>query len=338
MATTNILQFAEDATTGVSGNMYTDAEYIADPDQLGGVKQGIAKEKLHNKTLKQTTLMTAGLAKFIADNQVADILDTLTPDQIADYLIDAVQSFSGSSPAGYKNGFQLTNNATDSNNDIDFAPGYARNSANTADIILAAAITKRLDAAWSAGNNQGGLFSGSKANSTWYHCFVIRSADGSIIDAGFDTSITAANAPAGYTYAYINSIRTDGSGNILGFINFGKKMYLKTPVKDVTATFTTTSTNYTLTVPPGLNVLALMTIQTGSTGTVAYVRNTAAADIALGGASQAAYVAGVGVETDTTLEYGASYYEVVTNQSSQVAVRTQQSGACSIVTLGWELP
>jgi hypothetical protein len=241
-------------------------------------------------------------------------------------------------PVGFSFGGVIANNATDALNDIDVTAFTVRSELNNMDIVLGAAITKRLDAAWAAGNNQGGLFTGAKAALTWYHVFAIGNPTTGVVDVGFDTSINAANRPSGFTYRYLNSIRTDASGNILGFLQFGKRTYFKTPIKDVTATFTPTSTPYTLTTPPGMSIRALMTIQCGSNGTAVYVRHPSMIDIPIGAVAQASYVAGVGVETTATAEYLASYYEVFTNTSSQVAVRADGNGACSIVTLGWEQP
>src|SRR3972149_3936128 len=61
---------------------------------------------------------------------------------------------------------------------------------------LTTALTKQIDAAWAVGTNQGGLFSGAVGNTTWYHVFLIRRSDTGVVEAGFDTSVTAANLPA----------------------------------------------------------------------------------------------------------------------------------------------
>lgn len=132
-----------------------------------------------------------------------------------------------------ESGMTISNNGSDANNDIDIAAGSKFDSTGVI-AINGSAMTKRLDASWAAGTNQGGLFSGSKANSTWYYVHVIRKDSDGSIDVGFDTSATAANKPAGYTYyRRIGAIRTDGSGNILGFIQNGNYFQLKTQVLSV---------------------------------------------------------------------------------------------------------
>ena len=57
---------------------------------------------------------------------------------------------------------EIANNATDASNDIDIAAGACLADEGVP-ITLAAAISKRLDAAWAAGTGEGGLDTGSKA-------------------------------------------------------------------------------------------------------------------------------------------------------------------------------
>lgn len=85
MATNKILAFSTD-NTGIYS--MTDADYLADASgvrTLGAVK-GLAQFKQFNKVAKQTSLLAAGLAQFIADRQANEINDQLTPAQIATYL------------------------------------------------------------------------------------------------------------------------------------------------------------------------------------------------------------------------------------------------------------
>ena len=89
MATENFQTFAESASLT---DIYTDAQYIADADMLGGNKAGIAKRKLVNKALKQATKITAAVAKFIADNQANNITDATSKTNLATYLQDAVKA------------------------------------------------------------------------------------------------------------------------------------------------------------------------------------------------------------------------------------------------------
>lgn len=87
MATNEILPFA---STNTGTNLLTQAEYAADAQRTIGHQPGIARSKLENKALRQASLMAAGLAEFIADYQANNVTDSLTAQQVADYLLAAI--------------------------------------------------------------------------------------------------------------------------------------------------------------------------------------------------------------------------------------------------------
>lgn len=89
MATNEILQFAE---TDTGTNLLTQAEYLADSQRPIGNQPGVARSKLVNKALRQSSLIAAGIAEFLADNQSNNITDSLTPQNIADYMAAVVRS------------------------------------------------------------------------------------------------------------------------------------------------------------------------------------------------------------------------------------------------------
>lgn len=151
----------------------------------------------------------------------------------------------------------ISNNTTDSNNDIDFTVGNAISQDGSTQILLSSALTKRLDATWVAGNNNGGLFSGTKGNNTTYHCFVIRNSISGAVDCGFSVNLDASDIPSGYdSYKRVGSILTDGSGNIRQFtataINGGIEM--RNPQILETSSASTSYTNIAVTVPVNINV------------------------------------------------------------------------------------
>lgn len=88
MATNEILPFA---TTNTGTNLLTQAEYVADAERVTGHQPGIARSKLENKALRQSSLIASGVAQFIATYQANNVTDSLTPQQVADYLLAAVQ-------------------------------------------------------------------------------------------------------------------------------------------------------------------------------------------------------------------------------------------------------
>jgi hypothetical protein len=171
------------------------------------------------------------------------------------YAVAATESVAGI--AKLLKQITIANNATDANNDIDFSAGNFQFDDGSGMASLSA-LTKRLDATWAAGTNQGGLFTGSKANSTWYHCFAIYNPTSGLIDCGFDTSVTAANIPSGYTkYYLIESIKTDGSGNILAFNMNGNTMtWVARPLDiSISPPVSTAKIDYTMSIPLGRQVM-----------------------------------------------------------------------------------
>lgn len=71
MATNDFLTFA----ASVTANVYTNAEYADDPGQLNGNQPGIAKSKLVNKAIRQSSLMSVVLSQFIVDKTGSNAVD-----------------------------------------------------------------------------------------------------------------------------------------------------------------------------------------------------------------------------------------------------------------------
>jgi|GEM_PF-1919352 len=167
------------------------------------------------------------------------------------------------------NPITIANNATDANNDIDFSAGNFQFSDGSGQAVATATMTKRLDATWSAGTNQGGLLNGiavPKAINSTYHCYAIYNPTNNITDFAFllGVSGTAPDPtsvlPSGYTkFKLICSILTDASGNIrtgkYTFFNGGYEFTYNNKVADATlVSLTTTKTPLTISCPAGVRV------------------------------------------------------------------------------------
>jgi hypothetical protein len=185
--------FPNTAGVNASGPSATDGtEYIAEGinDHWGG-KQDL---------MDRAGLTPDGVTEAVGTSQFMAALDILF---LAENMIS---------------GLAISNNVTDPDHDIDIATGRAMDSTNAYLMRLTSGLIKQIDASWAAGTNAGGLFTGTVANDTWYHMFLIRKDSDGTLDAGFDVSINAANIPVGYTaYRRIGSVLTDGSANILAF-------------------------------------------------------------------------------------------------------------------------
>lgn len=98
MANNNILPFAP-VDTGT--NLEAQAAYQAAFDRTNGNQPGVARSKLVNKALRQSSIMAAGFAQYLANRQQNDLNDNLTPAQV-ELIIDAAFKTAEGSYAGSK--------------------------------------------------------------------------------------------------------------------------------------------------------------------------------------------------------------------------------------------
>ncbi len=145
-----------------------------------------------------------------------------------DLKIWKIEESSGSSSSsytpGFLYGFNLSNDSGDTDHDIYVSSGYAKDETDSKDLELTTGLTKQLDASFTEGDDQGGLFTGTIANDTMYHVFLIEKDDGTT-DIGFDTDINASNIPSGFTsYRWLGYVLTNGSANIKQFQMSGDLM------------------------------------------------------------------------------------------------------------------
>lgn len=176
-------------------------------------------------------------------------------------------------PRGHIFGLTLSNNVADATNDIDIAVGEAASDATAPSLItLASALTKRLDATWVVGTNQGMLASGAAIANTTYHIFLIKRPDTGVVDIAADTSVTGANIAANTNVAY-TSIRRIGSvvrtgAAIKAFDQVGDEFLWKASTVEVTGSpSSTTAATVTLAgIPDGVVVDARVSGRINSGG------------------------------------------------------------------------
>lgn len=102
-------------------------------------------------------------------------------------------------PKGYLDGGIISNNATDATNDLDITATKCRDDGDAVDMTIGA-MTKRVDATWTAGTAGGGLDTGTiGASNDLIYIFAISKADGSDADYLFSKSASAPTMPATYT-------------------------------------------------------------------------------------------------------------------------------------------
>lgn len=207
---------------------------------------------------------TPNISDVIDDDTMATAAATnlATAESIVAYIATQIIL-----PRSYLAGLTLSNNGTDSDHDIDIAVGQAVDSTNARVLALSSAITKRIDASWSVGTNQGGLdgtesSAGTPDADTTYHVWLIERSDTGVVDVLFSESATSPTMPTNYDYKRrIGSIITDSSANIIAFYQDGDHFTLDVPVSDYDVTNPgTDAVLYALTVPTGIEVFAYHTV------------------------------------------------------------------------------
>lgn len=240
-------------------------------------------------------------------------------------------------PFGYISGLEMTRAATS----VSISAGAARNEGNTVNISRASALVKTT-ADWTAGSGNGGFPEGALGpigNNTWYHVFIIEDGAGTV-DGGYDTALNATNllGESGYTnYRRIGSVRTDGAGNIIDFIQEGDEFRWVTPVEDVNVTNPgTTRVLATLTVPTGIRVMAHVSYSidtlSSSNDPSVWIRSTDQADEA------ATKPRAMNNHDGNQDNYSAGASAILTDTSAQIAYRWEASGGNDdfyMQTYGW---
>lgn len=231
--------------TNATTTPYLQISGIANPASTAVIKKLNASRA--EVAVEASDLLANGIYKF-QRNSANDAWIILNPEKPFINLVNgtgySIKATTTTQGISYLNNpITIANNATDANNDIDFSAGNAPLDDGSGQVLLSSTMVKRLDASWSAGTNQGGLFSGTKANSTKYYLFAI--TNGTINDAGFDSSATGANIPAGYKGSYRGMVKTDSSGNILAFKQTKNKFLLASQITEFSGTVASTYTNLT---------------------------------------------------------------------------------------------
>jgi hypothetical protein len=219
------------------------------------------------------------------------------------------------------------------NTDIDFSAGSIADSTGTT-VLASIALTKKIDAGWTPGSGLGGLFTGSVAANTTYHLFIIHDPINDLTDAGFDITANAAARPIDYTdYRRIASVYTDGSSNIIGFIQNRDNFTLSagmTTALDTTSP-ATTQTAIVMDVPLGIVVESIFssTYRKGSQQQVVF--GSAGVTMAAASLTNFSLSAGSG-STISTAEF-----RKFTDTSGNVNYRSSSSTAdeFTVLNIGW---
>lgn len=109
---------------------------------------------------------------------------------------------------------------TDTQHDIVIQAGRAK-ALNSSKVIEWPTVTREIDAPLDSGD--GGLASGTVAAFTTYHIFAVLNPATGDVKVLFSNSLTAADAPSGYTdYIRLHSLKTNSGANIRPFRQVGQ--------------------------------------------------------------------------------------------------------------------
>lgn len=303
---------------------------------------------------------------------VNDLTADATPDSAADYVLTYDASASAAKkvllanlpaalPPGFRYGCTLSN-GTDAVNDINIAPGKWRDSTDTADITIATALGKQLDANWALGGTTGspagmrntaaGITDGT------YHLYAGRTAASSAGDlyayagvAGTDPDSSASIATmlaawqaetGGSSYVYarrVGSIIRSGA-TILAFIQIDDNFRFKSPVLSINGVSQTTSSALrALTVPLGPKVLAKANIATASgSGDALYISAPAVNDENPSLTAAPLGMLGISVSINSGSVTAAGMrngYEEFTDASGQWRFDSISAVTLYVATIGW---
>jgi hypothetical protein len=207
--------------------------------------------------------------------------------------------------------------------------GVACDSTNV-DVLTLASLISKTTSAWAVGSTNGGLDTGTIAANTWYHVFLIKRPDAGVVDVLVSLSATAPTLPTSYTlFRRIGAMRTNASSQWTPFSQNGDEFLWLTPLNDVnTNALGTAASLFTLTVPTGLNVNALISglIFKSAAGAFVLISSPNAADVAP--VSNSIFTTS---QTQTN-NYGPFIENVRTNFAGQIRARSDSASVSLFIT------
>lgn len=199
---------------------------------------------------------------------------------------------------------------------------------------LSSSISKTTGS-WTVGSSNGALDTGTIANNTWYHVYVIKRLDTGVVDILISTSASSPTMPSNYTIKRrLGSMKTNGSGQWLQFTQTGQSfVWVTAPVEIPSRVTSLTDALFTLQVPPGFIVCPYLGIQlNGANGDTIYITGGSASGT--GSSQTLAYSAVTVVLMDKAL---APVFTTNTSSQMYISVNAVGSGnaAVTLSTMGW---
>lgn len=231
-------------------------------------------------------------------------------------------------------------NAADASNDITVAAGTCRDSTNTEDMTLSASITKRIDASWAVGDNQGGFDTGSVSATGVYHIFLIKRTDTDVVDVIFTATIGGPTLPTNYTKSRrIGSIYRQSSVNVACTVTEieggGIEVLRTTPIESGSlGALATTGTTISLAQYPnnasGLEAIISWKATSAQDNKFLFTPTTVSANTAVQTATQFS-----STDTDTTSTPAGFIPRIRTTSGQIKGYSSSGGGFANVTTFGW---
>ena len=229
----------------------------------------------------------------------------------------------------------LSNNIAVPNTVIDFSAGTFIFSDYSGSAYLNA-ISKSVST-WAVGTGNGGLDTGTIANSSFYYCYGIYNPSTLISDVIFSVDATSPALPSGYTkYKKIGFFLTTGSAAIRQFYTVGNRTMYKTMIGDYSlASLPATRTLQTLTAPANVPVIMDIQVYHGNVTVDTYYALITETDYTDDSPSVSNFTAKIstpgGGQQDNTIEIIRT-----TDSNRQIALRSSDANLyLSINTIGF---
>jgi hypothetical protein len=228
----------------------------------------------------------------------------------------------------------LTLSAAGGTGTFTVALGQACDSTFTDLMTIATAMTKNTGG-FAVGSGNGSLDTGTIAASTWYHVHVIKNQATGAVDVLVSLSATNPTLPSGFSlFRRIGSMRSDASNFWRAFSQLGDEFLWAASVNDANNSTLTTGTRtlVTLTVPPGVQVRAMLRSIILGTAATTFAGMTSPDET-----DQPVSGSGLGIEMSNEIagQYAAGRQIIRTDTSSRIAIRSQAAGSFYISTFGW---
>lgn len=223
--------------------------------------------------------------------------------------------------------YGLTLSTAGSSATFGIATGRATDSTVVSSMALGSAYTKTTSS-WALGTATGSLDTGSIANNTWYHVFLIQRPDTGVVDVLLSLSATAPTMPTNYTlFRRIGSMKTNGSAQWVTFLQVGDAFHIV-----YTSNLSGTGYGYQLTtlasIPTGVVVFPFLTVNLGAGA-------GAGTTVQFGPGSSTTLTTQV-YTADNSAAFGAHWPapEIPSNISGQIAISISGVGA-TVFVHGW---